>query len=142
VTFEHLLVDRTNLEGSGEADAGVLRHELDGVFHVSGFEHTETAQLFLGLGEGAVGHDYLAPFLSQRLGGASTSKRLPAFEPVPVLHKLIVIGEALGDHGLALGVGYGVPLFLVGVSQTGEFHDFLLWLWNRAQSPSSCGSHV
>jgi hypothetical protein len=108
--------NRANLEGS-RLHTGVIRHQLDGVVQVRGFE---PAQLLFRLGIGAIGDCHVAVLPSQG-GGFSSALEHFATHKVTPLSKHAVVGKALVHQSATLTLGHGVPRFLVKVSKANIF---------------------
>src|SRR5262245_9636711 len=118
------LVGRPDLKRS-EADARVLRHQFDGMVHVLGFEHEESAQHFLSFGEGTISDNHLPIRPPQRLGSTGALQRLAGSNPMTAFVEHLVKGETLLYHVGLLFRRHGLPSFLVGVSEAYESHDVL-----------------
>src|SRR5918999_458752 len=118
------VLSRANLEGAC-LHTWVLRHQLDGVIQVPGFEHEDSAQLLFRLGIRAIGEGHLAVLPPQGGGVPSALERFPTHK-VTALSKHVVVGEALVHHGVPLAFGHRLPLLLVVVSKAYVFHNFLL----------------
>jgi hypothetical protein len=101
----------------------VLRHQLDGVVQVLGFEHEDPAQLLLRLGIRAIGDGHLAVLPAKRGGVPIALERFPT-KKVTIFSQQVVVGEAFIDQGVLLAFGNGVPLFLVTVSKADVFYGF------------------
>ena len=96
------LLGPPDLERPAQANPRVLRHQLDGMVHVSGLEHQEAAQLLLGLGERPIGHENLAARPSQRPGGTSALERLAGDEvAIDMAWVSSTAGSSQGSSSLA-----------------------------------------
>jgi hypothetical protein len=93
----------------------VLRHELDRVIQIVGFQDQDAAELLLGFGVGAVGHRDFAILPTQRDGRRGILQRFAARE-VPALAEHVVVREALLHHRVALSVSQRFPLAGLNVS--------------------------
>ena len=103
----------------------MLRHDLDGIVQVAGFEDEYATQLFFSLSEWSISDGYSAVLEPQR-GGISCALERFAAQKVTMLSKLIVVSEALIHESVSLAFGHRVPFLLVHVSKAYVFHAVLL----------------
>lgn len=80
-----------------------LRHQLDGVVQILGFEHAESTQLLFRLGIRAIGNEHHAVSPSQGDGVASALERFAA-NNVALLPQQIIVSEAPVQEGVLLAL--------------------------------------
>src|SRR4051812_42779247 len=89
----HRLADGTDRANLNAADSGRrnTRGDLDRLVEIARLDHVEASEKFLRLGEGAVGHRYLAVAHSNRRRGGDRLQRLRG-NAMPALFHLFVEG--------------------------------------------------
>src|SRR5277367_1428743 len=99
----------------------MLRHELNGMIHVTRLKHQNAAELFLGLRIGTVGR---RDFAVLPIHGQRVFSRLKSFSTskVPVGAQMVVVLKAFVEHCVSLVFGHGRVFCRLVVSQTDVFH--------------------
>src|SRR5262245_64551253 len=135
-------VDRSNLDRHAKGKGRMLRQRGERVVHVLEREDDNTAQVFLGFGEGAVGDDDLARIRPQRLGGSRILEP-DAAQPLATLDAFFVEGDALLYHRLKVGFRFRGPGRLIDVTEAGEANGLGRNRWRRARdSPFGDGCRL
>ena len=114
---------RANLDGSSP-DGRVLRHQLDGVVQIPGFEDEKTGQLFLRLRIRTICDGHFSVLKPHGSGVLSALEPFPAND-MAALPKLLVVGEKLFHGSFPLAFGHCFPIDRTQVRQTYVFHSFL-----------------
>jgi hypothetical protein len=107
----HFSLVRRRADFDGASPNGrMLRHQLDGVVQVPGFEDEEAGQLLFGLRVGTISDRDFSALKPQRSGGLSA---LEPFSPndVPVFPKQLVVGEELFHGGFPFAFGHCFPIY-------------------------------
>src|SRR5579884_27446 len=110
-----------NLENVAVRQGWMLRHELHSVVHVSRLKDENAAELFLGLGVGAVRRCHFAVLPTQGDGGLLRLQRFSTI-PVSVGAKTVVVGKAGVEHRVSLIFSHAIEFAFIEVSETDVFH--------------------
>src|SRR5207249_7049418 len=119
--------DRAHLDAP-EARRWKLRGHLDGLVQVSGVDEKEPANLFLRLGEGAVGHRHLAVPGPHGHGHLDRLEGLHRNEGAALPERYTVCNGFVHE-GLALALGHRVHLILLAATHEQVFHRSLPPTW-------------